>query len=228
MVRSTSCQRSSDSASGRRIDRPALLIRMSIPPMRFSTSSTSASIASMSERSQGSDIAVPPSPVIRSATASSRSLRRATATTTARCSPNCLVAAAPMPDDAPVSRMRLPVRSTGCIAGRLISSCGEIGGRMPANVICSVNQRSGLLLTAGESSFAEPVVTVVSHSSGFCSATTASANGRVRNSAETGSSRGDASVGRRRGLRRPRRSCRPGGWPHRQTVADPPARRRAG
>src|ERR1700744_5774235 len=38
MVRSTSCQRSSDSASGRRMDRPAVLIKMSPPPRRCSTS----------------------------------------------------------------------------------------------------------------------------------------------------------------------------------------------
>src|SRR5208282_4486015 len=50
---------------GRRMDRPALLIRMSTPPMRFSTSATNASTAAMSETSQGIDIADPPAVLIR-------------------------------------------------------------------------------------------------------------------------------------------------------------------
>ena len=59
---------------------------------------------------------------------------------------NFSAAASPMPDDAPVSRMRLPSRSTSCWPGRYSSNCGAIGGRMLASTSSLASRRSGLLL----------------------------------------------------------------------------------
>ena len=131
-MRSTSCQRSSDSASGRRIDLPALLIRMSMPPSSRSTSATSSSTASRSDRSH----ATRPRLAARGRDPLDDRVEQvlpagddddggAVAGRTSR------AAASPMPDDAPVSRIRLPARST-FVAGRCIS-WSVSGGRMLAS-----------------------------------------------------------------------------------------------
>ena len=230
MVRSTSCQRSSDSASGRRMDRPALLIKMSTPPRRCSTSTTSASTASRSDRSQEIAVASPPLAVMRPTSSSSRSWRRATATTVAPWRANCSAALSPMPDEAPVSRTRLPARSILVAPGRG-SRRGVSGGRMVARAICSASRRSGFLLTSRESRWRRRRTEIdVSAKRSRNSARWRRSRRRApaRSSAGTRSNPAAVSPGTRRGLRRPRRSCTPTGWPHRQTAAVPPARRRAG
>ena len=195
MVRSTSCQRSSDSASERRMERPALFTRMSAPPNRCSTMSQSPSTASRSDRSHAIAVAVPPRAVIRAATASSRSARRATRITSAPSAANCSAPASPIPEDDPVIRTRLPRN------GIRVRPDTDSGGRIPASAIASVSlprSVTGLSLWM------------------------------IRSSAGTGCSPDRASPGMRRGPRRPRRSCRPAGWPRRRRSAGPPGRRRAG
>ena len=196
MVRSTSCQRSRDSASGRRIERPALLTRMSTPPKRCSTTAASSSTASRSDRSQGSAVEVPPAPAMRSDNASSRSARRATAITSAPAAAKHSAPASPIPEDAPVISTRLPRSEIRVPLG--IRS----GGRIPAIAIASVSlRRSGV---------------------------TWPSLWMLRSSGGTGCNPGRASRGRHRGPRRPRRSYRPAGWPHRRRSADPPGRHRGG
>ncbi len=64
---------------------------------------------------------------------------------------NFSAATSPMPDDAPVSRIRLPSRSISSRLGRYASSAGASGGRMLASTTWSTRRRSGFLLTARES-----------------------------------------------------------------------------
>jgi hypothetical protein len=58
---------------------------------------------------------------------------------------NFSAAASPMPEDAPVSRTRLPARSTGLRRRR--SACSVNAGRMLVSNRLSDSRRSGLLLT---------------------------------------------------------------------------------
>src|SRR4051812_17587269 len=117
-----SCQRCNESANGRRIDRAALLIRISTGPMDF----TNPSIWSRSVRSAGIAVALPPAEMICSTTWASTSFLRATAITVAPWAANFRAATAPIPEDAPVNRMRLP-RSA------MVVRTGHRGnGRIPA------------------------------------------------------------------------------------------------
>ena len=116
---SKSWKRSNVPVSDRRIERPALLTRMSTPPAA-STSAISPSMAVMSDRSQTEMRACPPASAISAATRCSSSRRRATSHTSAPRSASALAVASPMPDEPPVTSTRLPISGdpprflTGC------------------------------------------------------------------------------------------------------------------
>ncbi len=112
MVRSKSWNRSCESFSDRRIERPALLTTKSTDGSSAVICSHSRSIASRSDRSHGKTYAVPPRISIVALVSSSLSLPRATRTGTP---PACATLSAvtwPMPDEAPVITTYLPVSAS--------------------------------------------------------------------------------------------------------------------
>ena len=107
-MRSKSWKRSYESAIERRIERPALLTRMSTLPCSASTSSAMRSTSSVSERSARWMWASPPASSISFLVSSSFSGVRATSSTVAPASAALIAAALPIPEEAPVIITVLP------------------------------------------------------------------------------------------------------------------------